>query len=182
MLHPELDPGLENRQQIQHRAVSLLQDSMAILDKLLQLDHGNRIWIANLAYDKAALGTLLQSGGDNANGAQLAAAGIGSLLQLAAAPNASMDELDLATSAALAIRPAGLRNPDTTTRLAERLVALDHRRNPSYLLTLAQAYRAQGQPARAAATAQEALSLLPPATPGSPSSRTRRLLELESHP
>jgi hypothetical protein len=71
--------------------------------------------------------------GDFAGSAQLAASGSATLRKLASADDASMNVLDLATSAMLIVLPAQVRNPEMTIQYAERLVALDHRRTPEYL-------------------------------------------------
>jgi hypothetical protein len=63
---------------------------------------------------------------------------------------------------------------------AERTVALSHRQLPSYLLTLAQAYRASGQIEKARATANEGLALLPALQPGSVKPKIRKLLEIQT--
>jgi predicted Zn-dependent protease len=89
-----------------------------------------------------------------------------------------MDVLELATSAFIKVQPASLRNPQAAVEYAERLVALDHRRTPQYLALLAQAYRQDGQEARAVAAAKEGLALLPEPAAGAPVTRTRKLLEI----
>jgi serine/threonine protein kinase/tetratricopeptide (TPR) repeat protein len=193
MLDPRLDPNPAGKTESAHHAMSLLRDSMGILEKLLQVDPGNKIWLSNLAYDKTILGTLEQSwhapddgsGSDTEKGAQLAASGVAELLKAASSENASMDVLDLSTTATLNVLPVHLRNIQEVTRNAERLASLSHRKNPGYLLTLAQAYRAGGQTAKAIAVAREGLALLPehqsdPA--GRPVTRTEKLLEIEAQP
>jgi hypothetical protein len=118
--------------------------------------------------------------GDFAGSAQLAASGSATLRKLASADDASMNLLDLATSAMLIVLPARVRNPEMTVQYAERLVALDHRRTPEYPFFLAQAYSANGQEGQAVATSKEGLALLPAPQPGAPITRARRLLEFET--
>jgi len=180
MLDPELNLNSGDRSENARHAVALLRDSIAIIEKLLSVDPGNRIWMTNLAYDKVSLGTLEQSAGDPESGAQMAAAGIAALTKGASAGDASMDVLELATSAALRVLPIRLRNQQAAIQYAERLVALDHRRTPGYLALLAQAYRQGGQPAKAIAVANESLALLPEPAPGAPATRTRKILEIET--
>jgi tetratricopeptide (TPR) repeat protein len=180
MLDPELNPNSGDRTENARHAVALLRDSIAIIEKLLSVDPGNRIWMTNLAYDKVSLGTLEQSAGDPESGAQMAAAGIAALTKGASAGDASMDVLELATSASLRVLPIHLRNQQATIQYAERLVALDHRRTPGYLALLAQAYRQGGQPVKAIAVANEGLALLPESQPGAPATRTRKILEVET--
>jgi len=178
MLNPELNPNSGDRAENARHAIALLRDSIAIIEKMLALDPGNRIWMTNLAYDRVSLGTLEQSAGDPENGAQIAAAGIAALSKGASAGDASMDVLELATSASLRVLPMHLRNPQAAIQYAERLVALDHRRTPGYLALLAQAYRQGGQPTKASTVANEGLALLP--GPGAIATRTRKILEVET--
>jgi tetratricopeptide (TPR) repeat protein len=180
MLNLDLNPGNGDRAENTKQAIDHLRDSIAIIEKLLSVDPGNRIWMTNLAYDQVSLGTLEQSAGDPGSGAQIAAAGIAALSKGAAAGDASMDVLELATSASLRVLPMHLRNPQATIQYAERLVALDHRRTPGYLALLAQAYRQDGQQAKASAVANEGLTLLPESAPGALATRTRKILEVEA--
>lgn len=180
MLNPELNPAGGDRTRNAQHAMDLLRDSTEVLSKLLAIDSGNRIWVTNLAYDKVTLGTLEQSAGDFSNGAPAAASGIATLCKEASADDASIDVLELATSALLRVLPANLRNPPLAVQYAQRLVALDHRRTPQYLALLAQAYRQDAQPAKASAAAKEGRSLLPQPAPGAPVTRTAKILEIES--
>jgi hypothetical protein len=77
------------------------------------------------------------------------------------------------------VEPASLREPQFAVSCSERAVTLNHRKTPSMLLTLAQAYRASGQTEKSRATASEALALLPAPQPGSAKPRIRKLLELQ---
>jgi hypothetical protein len=88
--------------------------------------------------------------------------------------------LDMAASDLLMVEPASLRDPKFAVACAERAVALSHRRIPSMLLTLAQAYRASGQAEKSRVTAQEGLALLPAPQPGSVKPRIRKLLEAQA--
>jgi predicted Zn-dependent protease len=64
---------------------------------------------------------------------------------------------------------------------AGRAVEMSHRRKPDFLLTLARAYRAAGQPANARAAAKEGLALLPALTPATILSRIRKQLQAEAN-
>jgi hypothetical protein len=75
--------------------------------------------------------------------------------------------------------PAQLRDAQLAVGYAERMVDGSHREKPGFLLTLARAYRAAGQPERARAAAKEGLALLPAAAPGTIPSRIRRQLQAE---
>jgi eukaryotic-like serine/threonine-protein kinase len=175
MLSPELNSGGGDRARNAQRAADLLRDSTAIIEKLLGVDPGNRIWLSNLARDKVTLATL-----DPKNGTSMAASGIAELSRQASSADASIDVLELATSALLEVLPVSLRNSREAVHYAGRLVALDHRRTPQYLAMLAQAYRQDGQPAQAVSAANEGLARLPELAPGAPVTRTRKILEFES--
>jgi tetratricopeptide (TPR) repeat protein len=180
MLNPELNPNAENREENLHRAVDLLRDSTTVIEHLLAIDPGNRIWETNLANEKVLLGTLQQKTPDAKSGALLASSGIATLNKLASARDATIDVLDVAVASSLEVLPQSLRNSKATVSNAERLVALEHRKNPDDILLLAQAYRADGQFDKAVGAAKEGLALLPQPAPGAQPTRTRKLLELEA--
>jgi hypothetical protein len=75
------------------------------------------------------------------------------------------------------VEPASFKDPLFSVSCAERAVTLTHRKLPSMLLTLAQAYRAAGQIDKSRSAAQEGLALLPASQPGSTKPRLRKLLE-----
>jgi len=179
MADPELNPHPEDPAGATRAAVDLLARSMAVLRRLVVLDPGNPGWVTNLAYDEVMAGTLAQDLPARAQGARWSAAGIATLKARAQDKDASIPTLDHATSALLSVRPEHLRNPGLAVQFAERLVALTRRRKPGFLLSLAEAYHAQGRTDLASATAREGLALLPPDQPGAVRSRLRRLLEQE---
>jgi hypothetical protein len=88
--------------------------------------------------------------------------------------------LDQAANAFLTVQPATLRDPRLAISCAEREVALSHAKEPSKLLTLAEAYRASGQIEKSRAAAKGGLALLPPPQPGSVEPNIRKLLEKAS--
>jgi eukaryotic-like serine/threonine-protein kinase len=178
MADPLLNPGgaeLEHENlQIARR---LLRQSIAVVDKLVVVDPNNQLWTAYLANEKALLGTVEQRLGGPDRGSQMADSGVATLRQLASASDASSDVLVRATSVMLTVLPVQLRDTSLTIRYAERLATISHHSDPTSLLLLAQAYRADGQFARSITTAQEGLNLLPPHLPGTPATRCRILLE-----
>lgn len=88
--------------------------------------------------------------------------------------------LECVVTAFLRAEPESLRDPQFAVVTAERGTALTHRKTPQWLLYLAQANRENGRTAVARATASEGLGLLPAWQPGTPKSRIRRMLEVES--
>jgi hypothetical protein len=73
-----------------------------------------------------------------------------------------------------------LREPALAVQYAERIVETSFHHNPEFLLTLAQAYRATGQPVKAQAAAKEGLALLPAETSATVMSRVRKLLHAQA--
>ena len=90
-------------------------------------------------------------------------------------------QLDLAFRAFTKAKPDTLRDTSLALRCAERGVLLTHRKDPSWLLSLAQAYRATGDTKQAASTAKEGLALLPD-DPANQTFRLRRLLQAQASP
>ena len=110
--------------------------------------------------------------------AVLVKAGLASLKAIASRNQGSPDILDDAAQDFLFAEPASLKDPQLAVSCSERAVALTHRRMPSRLLTLAQAYRAAGQIEKSRAAANEGLALLPAPREGSTKPRIRKLLEI----
>jgi hypothetical protein len=153
--------------------------SVLILQGLVAIDPGNPGWVSDLAHKKVVAGTLRQGQHSQGDGASMAASGIASLRAYALPDDSSIPTLDHATSALLIVLPAKLRNPELAIQFGERLVTMSHRRKPTFLLSLAQAYRAAGRLEEARAVAREGLGLLPPLRPGATRPRLRVLLEAE---
>jgi hypothetical protein len=90
-------------------------------------------------------------------------------------------QLDLAFHAFTRAKPDTLRDPSIALRCAKRGVLLTHRKDPSWLLNLAQAYRASGDAKQAASTARDGLALLT----NDPADQTfclRKLLQSQASP
>ena len=149
----------------------------SIFETMLKQDPSNESWKVNLASAQVHLGTIEQQLHMSGDAAALSKKGMTTLREIAASSQASPYILDQATSAAIMVEPIELRDPKFAVQTAERGVAISHRKTASWLLTLAQAYRADGQTAKSIATAQEGLKLLPTVKPGTPKPRMRKLLE-----
>jgi non-specific serine/threonine protein kinase/serine/threonine-protein kinase len=182
MLNPDLYVSSPKVQEANARhAIDLLINSAGILERITKINPAPA-WRVDLAYSQALLGRV-EFGFhiDKAEGARTAASGMDALRQLTERKDASARDLSYITQGLLTVEPASLRNPALATKYAERLVTLDHRLTPDYLLLLSQAYAAERRESEARAAAREGLLLLPPPPPnGEPLSRTRRLLELEA--
>jgi hypothetical protein len=111
---------------------------------------------------------------------ELAKTGIASLKSLASKDQASPTVLEQAANDILKVEPASLKDPQFALSCAERAAALTHRKTPSIMLTLAQAYRATNQVDKSRATANEGLALLPAWRTGTAKSGTRKLLEIQA--
>jgi eukaryotic-like serine/threonine-protein kinase len=90
-------------------------------------------------------------------------------------------QLELAFHAFTKAKPDTLRDTAVALRCAERGVLLTHRKDPSWLLSLAQAYRATGDTKQAVSTAKEGLALLPD-DPANQTFRLRKLLQSQASP
>ncbi|HEX4810075.1 MAG TPA: hypothetical protein VH325_14145 [Bryobacteraceae bacterium] len=88
-------------------------------------------------------------------------------------------QLDDVATGLITVEPATLREPALAVKYAARTVEMSAHRNAEFLLTLAGAYRAAGQPTKARAAAQEGLALLPPETEATVPCRVRKLLRAE---
>jgi hypothetical protein len=88
--------------------------------------------------------------------------------------------LDKAAAGLTIVLPVQLRDPLFALECAERAVEMSHHRKPGFLLTLARAYHAAGQPDKARAAAQEGLALLPAVTPATVPCRIRKQLQAEA--
>jgi tetratricopeptide (TPR) repeat protein len=160
-------------------AEKLWTQELAIIDQAIKRDSLDEDLQLSRADALLRLGTIHSILHSVADSAAMAKKGIAGLKELARKEQASSLILDMAASDLLMVEPASLRDPRFAAACAERAVALNHRKTPSMLLTLAQAYRASGQTEKSRATASEALALLPAPQPGSAKPRIRKLLELQ---
>lgn len=177
---PVLNPRESERKAATVAAVSLLRDYLAVIDRMLHQDPSNENWTllradaqVRLAIAQANLGSPQPA---------LAASGLSTLRQVASKDQASPMALDEAAADFLHVLPVSLRDPQFALACASRAAAESQRHRPSMLLTLAQAQRANGNPAAARATAQEALALIAPDRPDGPRPNLRKLLEAQIAP
>jgi len=175
MLDMSLYPHPEQVKANRRRAIELLKLVVGIREKLVKVDKSNQNWEVQLAYERAELGTLEVADGDP-GGAAMSAAGIAALREATARPDVSPHTLDLATAARMNVLPKSLQDTALNVRDAEHMVALTQRKKAGYLITLAEAYRADGQKAKSIAVAKEGLALLPAVPPGVPIPRSQKVL------
>jgi tetratricopeptide (TPR) repeat protein len=161
-------------------AEKLLTEVVAVTDRAVKRDPSNEDWLESQADAEVRLGTIRSILHRGEGAGALAKNGIARLKEIAGKEKASSAVLDMTASDLMTVEPASLRDPKFAAACAERAVALSHRKTPSLLLTLAQAYRANGQTEKSRVTAQEALRLLPASQPGSVKPRIRKLLEIQA--
>jgi len=160
-------------------ALKSLSEARAFAEHLLQIEPDS-------IYLRSTLGLLLirisqqQHALQQAQGAlELATRGVAVLKAVGKEPNAHGVDLDAVATGLTIVRPERLRDPRLAVECAERMVDVSHHQKPGYLLTLARAYHAAGQPENARAAAKEGLALLPTATPASTPFRIRKQLQAE---
>jgi tetratricopeptide (TPR) repeat protein len=163
-------------------AEKLWTQVMAVMDRAMKLNPSDEDWLESKADAEVRLGSIQSILHSSRGSGVMAKNGAASLKELSRKDQSSSVFLDMAASDLLTVEPASLRDPRFAIACAERAVALSHRKTPSMLLTLAQAYRASGQTEKSRATASEALALLPAPQPGSVKPRIRKLLELQQQP
>jgi eukaryotic-like serine/threonine-protein kinase len=161
------------------KAAEIWQKEADVLQQLLKHDAAHQDWRIDLAYAQARVASIRQQLHEGDASAQLKPA-LAELKLFADKKDASSRSLFLAATATLMAEPESMRDPKQAQEWAERGVAMTHRKELEWLLTLAQAYRATGQSEKARATAQEGLALLPALQPGDPKSHDRKLLEAEA--
>jgi tetratricopeptide (TPR) repeat protein len=180
------DPALAVSQGDRRRnlasAEKLLTQVAALMERATRHVPSNQAWKAVQADAQVRLATVQAVLHATEASATLAKRGITALENLASMDQASSVTLGQAASDLLKVQPASLRNPQFAVSCAERAVALSHRKSPSLLLTLAQAYRASGENDKSRASAREGLALLPLIQTESVKPKIRRLLEIQAKP
>ena len=178
------DPALEADPQKRRRdlalAIPLLKEAQSIAVQLLKQNPSNEDRKASLADVQVRLGTAETELQTSDDAEKLAATGLVTLTGLAAKHPDSVWMLDFAVAALLTVKPATLRDPKLAIVCAEREALLTKRKQPSALLSVAQAYRSAGLDKQARTAANEGLALLPFVSASAPIPRTRKLLELET--
>jgi tetratricopeptide (TPR) repeat protein/predicted Ser/Thr protein kinase len=177
------DPALGASEQDRRRNLSAaerpLSQEISILEGLLKREPSQDKLKTFLADAQVRLGSIrfiLHNGGDST---ALVEKGLASWRELAGKDQVSPTILDEAAQDFLFAEPASLKDLHFAVSCSERAVDLSHRKLPSKLLTLAQAYRATGQLEKSRNAAQEGLGLLAPQSPGAPVPAIRKQLEAQ---
>jgi eukaryotic-like serine/threonine-protein kinase len=160
-------------------ALKSLSEARSLTEHLLQIEPDN-------VYLQSTLGLLLirisqqQRALHQTQGTlELATRGVAILKAVGKQQNAHGVDLDAVATGLTIVMPARLRDPQLAVESAERIVDMSHHQKPGFLLTLARAYRAAGQPESARAAAKEGLAILPTAIPATIPSRIRKQLQAE---
>jgi eukaryotic-like serine/threonine-protein kinase len=178
------DPALATDPRISRRnlalAAPLLKQAESIALQLLKQNPSNDDWKASLADVQVRLGTIEQNLNTSDDSAALSAAGLATLKELTAKHGDSVLIFDMEAAALLNVKPQTLRDPAWAIACTQHEALLTKRKQPSVLLSVAQAYRSAGQIEKARAAASEGLALLPNVNAGAAMTRTRKLLQLEA--
>ncbi len=156
-------------------ALKTLSEARSVTEHLLQGEPDNINWESTLGLILIRMSEQQRALHRTQGTLELAARGAAILKAVGKKKDAQGFDLDQVATGLTMVMPVGLRDPGLAVECSERIVEMSHRRKPGFLLTLALAYRAAGQPAKARAAAKEGLSLLPAAVP----SRVRKQLQAE---
>jgi serine/threonine protein kinase len=178
--NPQLAARPSDRRLNLLKAEQIYEQAAAILAKIVQQEPLNQDWKAESAYLQVRIASLQQILHIAANADAQSKAGLSILKSVTEKERASSMVLDRAVTAILNVEPNSLRDPKLAVTWSERGVALTHRKVATWMLSLAQAYRASGQTEKARATAKEGLALLPDPHDGDLESWIRKLLEYET--
>jgi tetratricopeptide (TPR) repeat protein len=180
----EADPALGasvggRRRYLAAEEKSLVQERDG-LERMVKLNPSQQEWKPVLGDAEVRLGSVQSILQDQTNAAELVRKGLATLRESIKEDPGSPEIFDTTAKDLLIAEPASLKNPQLAVSYAERAVALTHRKMPSRLLTLSQAYAAAGQTEKCRMTATDGLALLPDWQAGTSKSRLRKLLEIEA--
>ena len=142
-------------------ALKTLSETRLLLERLLQIETDNLHWRSTLGLVLIRMSLQQQALHQTQGTVELAAKGVAILKAVGKLPNAQGFDLDQVATGLAIVVPVQFRDPGLAVECAQRMVEVSHHRKPAYLLTLANAYRAAGQPDKSRATAAEGLALLP---------------------
>jgi predicted Ser/Thr protein kinase len=178
---PELAAGtVAERKNFSIAALAALQKESDVVRQIIRLSPEHAEWDATLASLLVRQGAVRHALHLPPDAAADTRASLALLVHAAQGPKASAGDLGAAVEAELQAESSSARDTALTVQLAQRAVELTRRRDATYLLLLAKAYRANYQPESAHASAKEGLALLPAAPPGEGESRLHRSLSLEA--
>jgi len=160
-------------------ALKNLSEQRSLLEQILNVEPHNENWESKLGLVLVDIARQQRALHREKGSLELAQKGVAVLKDVAARPQAQAYQLFDAANGLITVEPSGLREPALAVKYAERIVEQTSYHNPEFLLTLAKAYRANDQPARAREAAKAGLKLLPPETPTTVMSRVRKQLRAQ---
>ena len=161
-------------------ALRTLEQTRSLIEHLPQLGPDDAVWPTDLGFILIRIGRQRRALHQTEGTLDLATRGVAILKAVGKQPNAQGYGLDEAATGLMIVLPRQLRDPQLAIEYAKRAVEMSHHGKPGFLLTLARAYHAAGQPERARATAREGLALFPAATPAAVPCRIRKQLQAEA--
>ncbi|MBZ5723533.1 MAG: protein kinase [Acidobacteriia bacterium] len=150
---------------------------LGILGELLRRDATNSVWLGHRAEATYRIGRIDRALGRRAEGDRAVREALALALRIAGNANASAADLDRIAGYLVDVEPVEWREPRQALGFATQAVARSHGANAPFLLTLAKAELACGQPEEARQALGKALALLPAPAHGQPATRTRRSVE-----
>jgi tetratricopeptide (TPR) repeat protein len=160
-------------------ALTTLSEARPLAEHLLQMQPGSLYWRSTLGLLLVRMSVQQNALHSEREALESASKGVALLKAVGKQQNAHGVDLDAVATGLIIVMPQ-LRDPQLAVECAERMADLGHYQQPGFLLTLARAYHAAGQPEKARATAQKGLALLPAATRATVPSRIRKQLQAES--
>lgn len=177
-------PELEDSADVQRRnltaAEPVLLRAVETAEKVLLQSPSQEDLRPMMADAQVRLGVVQYRLRQDPSAAGLVRSGLSELQQICSQNPHSAVVLNTAAKDQLQAEPPSARDPKLALQYAQRAVELTHRKIPVMLLTLARAYRANGQIDLSRATAREGLALLPPPRPHEGPTNMRRLLEKQT--
>jgi len=160
-------------------AIRALTEVRHISERLLRTQPNNATWKSTLGLVLVRISVLQRLLHQSDEGLIAATKGVAILKSAGKQPDAQAFDLDSVANGLMIVEPRQLRDTELALACARRMVESSHHQKPGFLLTLAQAYRAAGQPEKARITAAEGLALLPGVTARTVASRIRKGLQEE---
>jgi tetratricopeptide (TPR) repeat protein len=160
-------------------AVKVLSEQRSLLEQILRVEPHNGNWESKLGMVLIDIARQQHALQRETGTLETAKQGLAILKETARRPDAQAYQLFDVANGLISVEPQSLSEPALAVDYAERIAEESSYRNPEFLLTLAKAYRADGQPDKARAAAKAGLGLLPPETSITGMSRVRKQLHLQ---
>jgi serine/threonine protein kinase len=175
---PQLNSSAASRQQSLGAAERVLMEDEATLRQLLAIEPNASRLRTPLDAVRVQMSTVRYRLHKQQN-EQATQSALADLKKDALRDDASPLVLELVVTAFLQAEPISLGDPAYAVLQAKRGVDLTHHKSATWLLMLAQAYRADGKAVEARSAAEAGIALLPPAGGAVDRSRVRKLLDAE---